>query len=103
INNITHEVIDIIENRQQQYLLDYFMRFSYDARKKVQTVTIDMYSPYIGVIKSCFPNAKIIIDRFHIVQHLNRYLNQMRIKTMKISLKKFSRLEFQQFLYTPFI
>ena len=82
IDNVTHEVIDIIENRQQRYLLDYFMRFSYEARKKVQTVTIDMYSPYIGVIKGCFPNAKIIIDRFHIVQHLNRCLNQMRIKTM---------------------
>ena len=82
IDNITHEVIDIVENRQQQYLFEYFMRFSYEARKKVQTVTIDMYSPYIGVINNCFPNAKIIIDRFHIVQHLNRCLNQMRIKTM---------------------
>ncbi len=82
IDNINHEVIDIVENRQQRYLMDYFMRFSYEARKRVQTVTIDMYSPYIGVINDCFPNAKIIIDRFHIVQHLNRCLNQMRIKTM---------------------
>ena len=39
IDNVTHEVIDIIENRQQRYLLDYFMRFSYEARKKVQTLT----------------------------------------------------------------
>ena len=82
IDNITHEVIDILENRQQRYLMEYFMRFSYEARRKVQTVTIDMYSPYIGVIEDCFPNAKIIIDRFHIVQHLNRCLNQIRIKTM---------------------
>lgn len=82
IDNIKHEVIDIVENRQQRYLIDYFMRFSYQSRKKVETITIDMYSPYLGVIKDCFPNAKIIIDRFHIVQHLNRCLNQMRIQTM---------------------
>lgn len=41
-----------------------------------------MYSPYLSVINDCFPNTKIIIDRFHIVQHLNRCLNQIRIQTM---------------------
>lgn len=82
IDNTKHTVIDIVENRQQQYLMNYFMRYAYKTRKKVKTVTIDMYSPYIKVINDCFPNAKIIIDRFHIVQHLNRCLNHMRIKTM---------------------
>ena len=43
---------------------------------------MDMYSPYISLINDCFPNAKIIIDRFHIVQHVNRALNQVRIQTM---------------------
>ena len=43
---------------------------------------MDMYSPYIRVIKSCFPNAEIIIYLFHIAQHLNRVLNQIRIQTM---------------------
>lgn len=82
INAVNHEVIDIVENRQQSYLSDYFMRYSLKARLKVKTVTMDMYSPYIGLIEGCFPNAKIIIDRFHIVQHINRALNQVRIQTM---------------------
>lgn len=34
IDNIKHEVIDIVENRQQRYLMEYSMRFSYKARKK---------------------------------------------------------------------
>ena len=42
-----------------------------------------MYSPYLQVIKDCFPQAEIIIDRFHIVQLLNRALNQIRIEEMK--------------------
>lgn len=79
----THEVIDIVENRQQRYLSDYFMRYSLKSRLQVRTVTMDMYSPYIQVIKDCFPNAEMIIDRFHIVQLLNRSLNQIRIKEMK--------------------
>ena len=74
--------MDIVENRQQQYLMNYFMTYSLKARRAVKTVTTDMYSPYIGLIEGCFPNAKIIIDRFHIAQHLNRVLNQIRIQTM---------------------
>jgi transposase len=49
----------------------------------VRGVVIDMYEPYIQLIKQCFPNAEIIIDRFHVVQHLNRAMNQLRIQTMK--------------------
>lgn len=79
----SHEVMDIVENRQQSYLSDYFMRYALKARLQVKTVTMDMYSPYIQVIKDCFPNAEMIIDRFHIVQLLNRALNQVRIKEMK--------------------
>lgn len=78
----THDLINIIEDRQQKNLIAYFQRYPYSARKKVKTVTIDMYSPYLAVIKDCFPNAKLIIDRFHIVQHLNRALNRYRIEVM---------------------
>ena len=83
IDALTHKPIDIVENRQQSYLSDYFMRYSLQARLRVKTVTMDMYSPYIQVIKDCFPNAEMIIDRFHIVQLLNRALNQVRIQEMK--------------------
>lgn len=82
-NARTHDVIDIVENRQQKELIAYFQRFPYDLRKKVKTVTIDMYSPYLKVIHDCFPHAELIIDRFHIVQHINRALNRLRIEIMK--------------------
>ncbi|MFV8261722.1 ISL3 family transposase, partial [Aerococcus viridans] len=52
------------------------------TRQKVQTVTMDMYMPYMEVVREVFPNAKIIIDRFHLVQALNRELNKLRIEVM---------------------
>ena len=42
-----------------------------------------MYSPYISLIKELFVNAKIIIDRFHIVGLFSRSFNQIRVDTMK--------------------
>ena len=41
-----------------------------------------MYELYMSLIKQLFPNAKIIIDRFHIVQSLNRALNISRVHVM---------------------
>ena len=82
MDGLTHEVLDIIDSRQQKALLAYFYRYPRAARNRVKQIVIDMYAPYIGLIKSCFPNADIIIDRFHIIQHLNRALNKHRITVM---------------------
>ena len=79
---ITHQIVDIIEDRKLKSLEDYFLRFSLQERRKVKTVTIDMHQPYMSLIPTVFPNAEIIIDRFHIVQSLNRTLNMTRIKVM---------------------
>ncbi|MBG9977685.1 transposase [Facklamia tabacinasalis] len=43
---------------------------------------MDMYSPYRDFLPRLFPDARIIIDRFHIVQLLNRVLNSYRIRVM---------------------
>lgn len=79
----THDVIDIVENRQFYYLQRYFMRFSKKARTSVKTICIDMYVPYIKLIKMLFPNAKIIFDRFHIVNLISRSMSKTRIQAMK--------------------
>lgn len=78
----THNVIDIVENRQMRNLKAYFSRYSLKERKKVKTVSIDMYEPYMHLILEVFPNARIIIDRYHIVQAANRELNRYRIQLM---------------------
>ena len=41
-----------------------------------------MYTPYIELIRYLFPNAAIIIDRFHIIQALNRELNRCHVQWM---------------------
>ena len=42
-----------------------------------------MFSPYYDLARQLFPCAKIVLDRFHIVQHLSRVMNRLRIQIMK--------------------
>lgn len=79
----TGKLIDLVEDRSTQNLEKYFSYYSKKCREKVKLIIIDMYSPYMELIKKWFPNAKIIIDLFHIVQLLTKSLNKTRIDTMK--------------------
>ncbi len=63
-----------------------------ETRQSVQTITIDMYRPYIDLIKKTFPKAQIIIDKFHLIQALNRELNRTRIRVMNTFRTKDKRL-----------
>lgn len=81
-NSTTGKIIDIVEDRRLHSLQKYFLRFSRAARHSVKTIVIDMYSPYISLIKIIFPKAKVIIDKFHIIQLFSRALNKTRIRIM---------------------
>ena len=76
----THDFIDIVDGRTQHILKQHFMRYPRKVRKKVKTICIDIYPPYMNMIREMFPNAEIIIDRFHMVQNINRELNKARVK-----------------------
>ena len=93
-DGITGQTIDIIEDRRLDRLIKYFYYYDYKARSRVKFIIIDMYSPYVSLIKKMFPNASIIIDKFHLTQLISRSLNKTRINVMKYDKKnhrKFKR------------
>lgn len=92
-NGKTGQTIDIVEDRKLLNLLKYFSYYSFKARKSVKFIIIDMYAPYVSLIKKMFPNAKIIIDNFHLVQLISRALNKTRIKVMKNNKSAYNKMK----------
>ena len=87
-NGKTGKIIDIVEDRKLNNLMKYFSRYSRNARSNVKAIVIDMYTPYISLIKKMFPNALIII-----VELISRSLNKTRIKIMKKSKENYNKLK----------
>ena len=58
-------------------------RYTNRERAAVKSVVVDLNAQYIKFIKALFPNARIIINRFHIVQLVGRALGNARISLMK--------------------
>jgi len=79
----TGKTVDLIEDKNTYNLDKYFSHYLEEARLRIKFVVMDMYKPYVGLIKKYFPNALIIIDLFHIVQLISKSLNKTRINVMK--------------------
>ena len=61
---------------------NHFLRYSRQVRNGVKVITMDMFSPYYHISKKLFPSTKIVLDRFHIVQHISRAMSRVRVQIM---------------------
>ena len=78
----TNEVLAILDGRTQAVIRNHFLRYPRQVRMRVKVMTMDMFSPYYQLAKQLFPHAQIVLDRFHIIQHLSRAMNRVRIQIM---------------------
>ena len=87
------KIIDIVEDRKLNNLMKYFSRYYRQSRMNVKVIVIDMYTPYISLIKTMFPNAEVVIDKFHLIELISRALNKTRIKLMKKDKDNYNKLK----------
>ena len=84
----SRKIIAILDGRTQATIRNHFLRYSRQVRNSVKIITMDMFSTYYDIARKLFPNAKIVLNRFHIVQHLSRAMNRLRIQIMNQLNKK---------------
>lgn len=62
-------------------------------REKVAEVTMDFSDSMYAIARTCFPNATIVIDCFHIVQRLCEALDEMRMRFKRLAVTKTKKEE----------
>ncbi|MEP1080367.1 transposase [Leptolyngbya sp. PL-A3] len=72
------QLIEVINSHKQKDVMTALEAFAPEARASVEEVSIDMWGGFTHVIEVLFPNAKIFYDRFHVMEHVNEELNQLR-------------------------
>ena len=70
--------LDILPDRKKATLKAYFEGLGSVFCEQIQVVSCDMWPTYINIAEELFPNAKVVIDRFHLVQALNKVLDSIR-------------------------
>ncbi len=83
INDNMKRLLFITKNRTKQSLHEFFDEFGEERSNLLKYVCTDMWRKYLDVIAERIPKALNILDRFHIVQNLNKAVNQVRIDEAK--------------------
>ena len=69
-------ILDILPNRKVSTIQSYLHSFL--NRNEVRYVVMDMNQGYRDIAKSFLPNAKIVIDRFHVVRYCTWAMDNVR-------------------------
>lgn len=77
------KVLDILPSKKSEDLISYFLRFPLDQRKAVEYLVMDMSLQFKEVMTTCFPNAKVIVDKFHVCRHVTWALENVRKEEQK--------------------
>lgn len=87
-----HRLLDILPDRNQAHLSAYFRELSRAERNRVKFFVCDMWQPYVDLAKAYFPNATVIIDKYHFIRYVTWAIENVRKrlqKTMPASLRKY--------------
>jgi transposase len=74
----TRRVIWVSESRSQKALDEFFKIIGEKACEKILVVAIDQHDDYAKSVRKNCKNAKIVWDRFHLMQNFGEALNEVR-------------------------
>lgn len=92
VNPKQHTIMDILPDRSQAHLSSYFREMNRSERHRVKFFICDMWQPYVDLAHTYFPNAKVIIDKYHFIRQVTWAIENVRKrlqKTMPAYLRKY--------------
>lgn len=76
-------IVNILPDRNKKTVAGYLNALP--QRKRVKYVTMDMWTPYRDAAGALLPQAKVIVDKFHVLRMANTAMEQIR-KNLRASL-----------------
>lgn len=82
-NPINKKIIDVIESRWKDVLVDYFNKVKISERRTVKYFVSDMNETYRQIKRAFFHDAIHIADRFHVIKAFNEAITSIRTRIIK--------------------
>jgi transposase len=72
------KILGIVEGCGKTNLEKYFTALP--DPEAVEVVAMDMHEPFRQAVQMCLPRAKIVVDKFHVIVHVNQALDKVRTR-----------------------
>lgn len=77
ICNLTDRtVMAVVEGQGKQKVEEYLDKLT--QPDVVKAVSMDMHDPFRQAVQMCLPQAKVVVDKFHLIRHVNDALDKVR-------------------------
>lgn len=81
------QVLDILESRKGEDLYKYFSEIDRPRRDMVKYFVMDMSNHFRTIAHTCFPNAIVVADKFHVCRQVTWALERVRKEEQKKFIK----------------
>jgi transposase len=76
-------ILAVLPDRKKETLFIWLSGLTKQQRRAIRYASIDMWSPYKEAVLKALPHVKVVVDRFHVMKHLNERISQIRRKIQK--------------------
>jgi transposase len=76
-------VVSLLASRTHNVVVNHLARLP--KRERVEIVSMDMWAPYREASRAALPQARIVVDKFHVVRMANQAVEVVR-KTLRAEL-----------------
>jgi len=80
------QVMGVVSGHRQQEVAAFFNAFP--EPEEVKVVVMDMHEPFRQAVELCLPQARVVADKFHVLWHVHRALDQVRSSLQPVRGKK---------------
>jgi transposase len=93
------ELLFVGEGRREKHLAKFWTWFGKDRARGITHAVMDMWKPFRNSFLAKCPEVKIIYDKFHVMQHLLKALNEVRKQELRKAAERFrGRLAGKKFI-----
>lgn len=90
------KLLAVLPDRKKKTLVKFLRQIPPLLRRTIQTVCMDMWRAYLQAVKRVLPEAKIVVDRFHVAQQYHQAADKLRQKELKRLKQALPEVEYQQ-------
>jgi transposase len=81
--NLGVRVLAVLADRKRETVLAFLNSIPGQLKSTIETVCTDMYQGYVSAAKEALPNARIVVDRFHIAKAYRDCADAVRKRELK--------------------
>ena len=71
-------LLEVVDSHDQDDIIEVLAQQPIALREQIQEVSVDMWGGFPKEVKTVFPKAILVIDRFHVMQATNKELDKIR-------------------------